>query len=369
MQEKIHGTILEINLDAISHNLNIFRSYLRPETRIMVMVKAFAYGSGSIEIANLLQFHRVDYLGVAYTDEAISLRKNGISLPIMIMNPSIDAIDQVLDFRLEPEVYNLRILKEFAKTLESKNQEINIHIKLDTGMHRLGFSVADFDELIQILKSNKGLKVKSIFSHLAAADESDHDIFTREQATRFIELADRLENELGIKTIRHLANSAAILRFEDIHFDMVRLGIGLYGFDNTRLLNHSLLPVGTLKTNISQIIRIKEGDTIGYGRKGKAKRDMKIATIAIGYADGFSRSFSNGKASIFINGKMAPVIGNVCMDMTMIDITGLDAQEGDEVIIFGKENSIEKLANSIGTIPYEILTNVSQRVKRIYSSE
>jgi alanine racemase len=369
MQEQVHGTILEINLDAISYNLNLYRSYLRPETKIMVMVKAFAYGSGSIEVANLLQFHRVDYLGVAFTDEAISLRKNGISLPIMIMNPSIDSTDQVFDFRLEPEVYNSRILKEFARVSRARNQELNIHIKLDTGMHRLGFSEEHLDDLVHLIRSNPLLKIKSIFSHLAAADEPEHDRFTRSQATRYMTMTKKMEEELDIKTIHHIANSAAILRFNDLQLDMVRLGIGLYGFDNTGIRNHALWPVGTLKTNISQVTKIKKGETIGYGRKGYAEKDMRIATIAIGYADGFSRSFSNGKASVRIKGRMAPVVGNVCMDMTMIDISDIDAGEGDEVIVFGQENSIEQLASSIGTIPYEILTNVSQRVKRVYFSE
>ena len=369
MQEQVHGTILEINLDAISHNLNVFRSYLRPDTRIMVMVKAFAYGSGSIEIANLLQFHRVDYLGVAYTDEAISLRKNGISLPIMIMNPSIDSIDKVFEFRLEPEVYNFRILQEFARVSRVRNQSLNVHIKLDTGMHRLGFSEENLEVLIDTLRQNPLLKIKSIFSHLAAADEPGHDPFTKNQGEKYLAMADRIERELKIKSIRHLANSAAILRFDDLQLDMVRLGIGLYGFDNTGTLTDSLWPVGTLRTNISQIIDIKKGETIGYGRKGMASKDMKIATIAIGYADGFNRAFSNGKAAVMLKGRKASVVGNVCMDMTMIDITGIDAEEGEEVIVFGPENDIAELANSIGTIPYEILTNVSQRVKRIYISE
>ncbi len=369
LQEKIHGTVLEIYLDALSHNLNVYRSYLNPKTKIMVMVKALAYGSGSIEVANLLEFHRIDYLGVAYVDEAITLRKNGISLPIMIMNPTSDAFEKILEFRLEPEIYGIRLLKEIDQFTRRLKKSIKIHIKIDTGMHRLGFQPDELDDMLAILSGNRYLQIASVFSHLAAADENIHDSYTFSQANQFMEAVKRIHSRIKKPFITHLANSAAILRFPELHFDMVRLGIGLYGFDNTGQILDKLIPIGKLKTNISQIIHLKKGDSVGYGRKGQLDRDSRIATIAIGYADGFSRAFSNGKAKVYLKGQTAPVIGNVCMDMTMIDVTNLDVSEGDEVVIFGIENPLQLLADAIHTIPYEILTNVSERVKRVYVSE
>ncbi len=369
LQEKLHGTVLEINLDALSHNLNVYRSYLKPDTKIMVMVKALAYGSGSIEVANLLEFHRIDYLGVAYTDEGVTLRKNGINLPIMIMNPSLDSLDKIVEFRLEPEIYNLRLLKEINRYTKINNRSIQIHIKLDTGMSRLGFNPDDLDEMINILNDNSLISVASVFSHLSSADISQHNEFTENQARSFIKATDYIESRIQKLFIRHIANSAAIIRYPEYHFDMVRLGIGLYGFDATGLINDQLRSIGTLKTEISQIKKLKKGDSVGYGRQEVIEKDSTIATIAIGYADGFFRSFGNKTASVWIKGCIAPVVGNVCMDMTMIDITGIDAKEGDTVIIFGEEQPLKLLADSIHTIPYEILTNISERVKRIYISE
>jgi alanine racemase len=369
LQEKLHGTVLEINLDALSHNLNVYRSYLKPDTKIMVMVKALAYGSGSIEVANLLEFHRIDYLGVAYTDEGVTLRKNGINLPIMIMNPSLDSLDKILEFRLEPEIYNLRLLKEINRYTKINNRSIQIHIKLDTGMSRLGFDPEDLDEMINILKENSLISVASVFSHLSSADISQHNLFTENQANSFKKATQYIENRIQKPFIRHIANSAAIIRYPEYHFDMVRLGIGLYGYDATGLINDQLQSIGTLKTEVSQIKKLKKGDSVGYGRREVIEKDSTIATIAIGYADGFFRSFGNKTASVWINGSMAPVIGNVCMDMTMVDISEIEAKEGDPVIIFGEEQPLKLLADSIHTIPYEILTNISERVKRIYISE
>ena len=366
LQEKIHGTVLEIDLDSVIHNFNIFRARLKPDTRIMVMVKALAYGNGILEIANLMQYHRADYLGVAYADEGVFLRKNGIGMPVMVMNPTPESFDKIIEFRLEPEIYSILILKQFADFIKSHNRPVNIHLKIETGMHRLGFSRDDLNELIFILKENKNLTVKSIFSHLAASDEPEQDEYTRAQCDLFAELTDILRKDLGIDPILHIANSAAIIRFPEYHFDMVRLGIGLYGLGPGKIDTYNLKPVSTLKTIISQIQHLKPGDTVGYGRRGKINTPSSIATIAIGYADGFSRSFSNGKGKVFVNGSLVPVIGNVCMDMCMIDVTGVAVKEGDEVIIFGKENSITDLAASINTIPYEILTSISERVKRIY---
>jgi alanine racemase len=369
LQEKLHGTVLEINLDALSHNLNVYRSYLKPGTKIMVMVKALAYGSGSIEVANLLEFHRIDYLGVAYTDEGVTLRKNGINLPIMIMNPSLDSMDKILEFRLEPEIYNLRLLEEINRNTKINNRSVHIHIKLDTGMSRLGFDPEDLDQMISILKENSLISVASVFSHLSSADITEHNIFTENQARRFKKATQFIESRIQKSFIRHIANSAAIIRYPEYHFDMVRLGIGLYGFDATGLINDQLRSIGTLKTEVSQIKKLKKGDSVGYGRREVIEKDSTIATIAIGYADGFFRSFGNKTVSVWINGCMAPVLGNVCMDMTMIDITEIEAKEGDPVIIFGEEQPLKLLADSIHTIPYEILTNISERVKRIYISE
>ncbi|MDN5201621.1 bifunctional UDP-N-acetylmuramoyl-tripeptide:D-alanyl-D-alanine ligase/alanine racemase [Fulvivirgaceae bacterium BMA10] len=366
LQRKIHGTVLEIDLDAITHNLNFYRSKLKSNTKLMVMVKALAYGSGSHEIANLLQFHRVDYLGVAYADEGVSLRQHGIEIPIMVMNPSPDSFDKIIGHHLEPEIYNLHILKEFVSHLQKTKAQCKIHIKLESGMNRLGFEPDDLPELIEILSENSQIQVASIFSHLAGSDEAKHNDYSREQANRFIEGAELLKSGLKIKPICHLLNSPGILRFPEYHFDMVRLGIGLHGIDVNQQSQSELENVATLKTTISQIRKIKKGDTVGYGRAGVAPKEIKIATIAIGYADGYDRRFSKGVGKVVVSGKLAPVIGNVCMDMTMVDITGLQAKEGDEVIVFGKERSILELASDIGTIPYEILTNVSERVKRVF---
>jgi len=367
LQRKVHGTIMEIDMGALVHNLNYFRSKLKPTTKLMVMVKAFAYGSGSNEIANVLQYHRVDYLGVAYPDEGVDLRKNNITLPIMVMNPSEESFDSLLQFDLEPEIYSFKILRTFLQYLRGRSHRI--HLKLDTGMHRLGFEEHDLAELTNTLKENKNLIVASIFSHLAGADEQEHDAFSSQQATRFTQWADRLSAAIGYKPLYHILNSPGILRLADWQQDMVRLGIGLYGIDPTREGFNQLKPIATLKTIISQIKRIPKGESIGYGRKGVAKQDTVIATLAIGYADGFSRAFSNGKGQVLIQGKLAPVIGNVCMDMTMVDITGIDAHEGDEVTVFGSGLPIQEIAGRIQTISYEILTNTSERVKRVFVSE
>jgi Alr-MurF fusion protein len=358
---------MEIDLGSIAHNLNYFRSRLKSTTKLMVMVKAFAYGSGSTEIANLLQYHKVNYLGVAYADEGVELRKNNITLPIMVMNPSEESFGQLLAYQLEPEVYSFKILNSLLNFLQG--QRCAIHIKLDTGMHRLGFEYNDLPQLKNILKENPSLTVASIFTHLAGADEREHDEFSKQQAEEFVKGADSISQTLGYKPLYHVLNSPGILRLPELQFDMVRLGIGLYGVDPTPYHFDDLHPVAELKTLISQIKHISAGQTIGYGRRGKAEHDLVIATIAIGYADGFSRAFSRGTGEVLIHGKRAKVIGNVCMDMTMVDITGIDAREGDEVIIFGKGLPIQEIAAKINTIPYEILTNTSERVKRIFVAE
>jgi alanine racemase len=366
LQRKIHGTVVEIDLAALVHNLNYAKSLLKPSTKVMVMVKAFAYGSGSIEIANLLQYHQVDYLGVAYADEGIDLRRNNISLPIMVMNPSEESFDAMIKFDLEPEVYSIRIFRSLIAYLNGV--ACRVHVKIDTGMKRLGFSTGDIPVLLTLLQQNPNIRVASIFSHLAGADEEGHDPFSRQQYDTFTVTSEKIIASLGYKPLRHILNTSGILRLPDFQLDMVRLGIGLYGVDPTAL-KHSLKTVVTLKTIISQIKHVKQGETVGYGRHGIANHDITTATIAIGYADGYSRAFSRGVGKVLVNGRLAPVVGNVCMDMTMVDITGIPADEGDEVIVFGKDLSVQQLADSIQSIPYEILTSTSERVRRVFVTD
>ena len=367
LERKIHGTVMEIDRDAMVHNLNYVKSRLVPGTKLMVMVKAFAYGSGSIEVASVLQYHKADYLGVAYADEGVDLRKNQISLPIMVMNPSEDSFEALMEHDLEPELYNLGVLNAFVNFLQGRN--CKIHLKLDTGMNRLGFEEDEIDSIIKVFKTNTNLDIASIFSHLAGADEAEHDAFTRHQKDSFLRMAGKIKDKLKISPLLHILNSPGIFRHKGMQLDMVRLGIGLYGVNPTSTNDSNLKPVATLKTIISQIKHVKSGNTVGYGRKGKTSQDTTVATIAIGYADGFSRAFSQGKGTVLINGRKAPVIGNVCMDMTMIDITGIEAREGDEVTIFGGGLPIQEVAQKINTIPYEILTNTSERVKRVFFAE
>ncbi|MEM6361072.1 MAG: bifunctional UDP-N-acetylmuramoyl-tripeptide:D-alanyl-D-alanine ligase/alanine racemase [Bacteroidota bacterium] len=365
LEEKNHGTRLEINLDALTDNLNFYRSNLKPDTKLMVMVKAFGYGAGSQEVANLLAYHNVDYLGVAYTDEGVFLRQKDIRLPIMVMNPSSESFEKLVSHRLEPEIYSLELLRSLITGIQD---EIGIHIKLETGMNRLGFTTDELPELISLLKSNPNIKVKSVFSHLAGSDSPDHTKFSVQQVKLFRTNAHEIKDQLGIQPLMHILNSSGILRFPEYQFDMVRLGIGLYGIDTNELHQEALTPIAKLKTVVSQLKHISKGETVGYGRKGVADRDMTIATIAIGYADGFSRAFSNGIGKVWVNGAHVPVIGNVCMDMTMIDVTGLSVVEGDEVEIFGNHLPIQSVAENINTIPYEILATIGARVKRTYYS-
>jgi alanine racemase len=366
LQRRVHGTIMEVDLSSLVYNLNFFKSKLRADTKVMVMVKAFAYGSGSVEVANVLQYNKIDYLGVAYADEGVDLRKNNITLPIMVMNPSEDGFQTMINYNLEPEIYGFKILQELISFLQGKPWRI--HLKIDTGMHRLGFEEGDLQKLQKILIENKNLEIASIFTHLAGSDEAEHDAFSKFQAESFLNCAEKIAAVIGYKPILHALNTPGILRFPEWQLGMVRLGVGLYGVDPTNN-NHNLKPVTTLKTIISQIREVKMGESIGYGRKGRATKPMRVATIAVGYADGYSRAFSGGVGEVVVNGKRAPVVGNVCMDMTMIDITGIDAIEGDEVVLFGDELPIGELANKIKTIPYEILTNTSERVKRVFVAE
>lgn len=364
LEERSHGTILEVNFEALQHNLNQYRNLLDPHTRLMVMVKANAYGSGILEVANFLQHQRVDQLGVAYVDEAIQLRKNGITIPIMIMNPYIESYADFERYNLQAEIFSL---KHLDRMLKDTDQPPSIQIKIDTGMHRLGFSKENLPALIEKLKAHPELQVAGIFTHFSSSDNEEEDDFTREQAGIFDSAYAVLADALGYSPVKHACNSPGMVRWPAYHFDMVRLGIGLHGFDPTGQL--ALRPTSKLKSTISQIQELKKGDTVGYSRKGVIERNSRIAVIPIGYEDGYLRVFGNGVGHMLINGVLCPTIGNICMDMTMVDVTKVDANEGDEVVIFGRKPAIHDLAEWANTIPYEILTNVSSRVKRVFVSE
>ena len=370
LEEKTHETVLEINLNSISHNLSFYKSKLKPTTKMMVMVKAFGYGSGGFEIAKLLEHHKVDYLGVAFADEGISLKNGGISLPIMVLNPETTSFSAIIQYKLEPEIYSLKGLNAFLKIAENRKlKHFPIHIKLDTGMHRLGFEEGNLDELIAILKENKFVAVKSILSHMATSDDLEHQDFAHSQLNLFEKLSSKLMTELQIKPIRHILNTSGISNFPESQYDMVRLGIGLYGVSNDVEEQKYLENVGTLKSIISQIRTIQAGESVGYGRRFVADKPAKIATIPIGYADGISRHWGNGVGFVTINNQKATIIGSVCMDMLMVDITEINCKEGDSVIIFGESPSVSYIAEQLQTIPYEILTSISQRVKRVFYRE
>ncbi|HAF29741.1 MAG TPA: bifunctional UDP-N-acetylmuramoyl-tripeptide:D-alanyl-D-alanine ligase/alanine racemase [Bacteroidales bacterium] len=368
LENKVHRTILEINLNALVHNLNYFKSRLKTETKIMIMVKALSYGSGTFEIANILQYHRVDYLGVAFADEGVALREAGIRTRIIVMNPEQNSFDIMLKHHLEPEIYSFNLLQQFNQEVKkAKLDNYPIHVKLDTGMNRLGFVEKEIPKLIDELKSSENVKVSSIFSHLAASDEGFHDDFTRKQISLFDNLSKKITANFKYRIIRHISNSAGIERFPEAQFDMIRLGIGLYGI--SAINQDQLLTVSTLKSTVIQIKQVPKDETIGYNRMGKAEKDITIAVVPVGYADGLNRKLSNGKGKLYINGFLVPIVGNICMDMCMVDVTNCNIHEGDEVIVFGKEQSVTDIANLLETIPYEIFTSVSSRVKRVYFQE
>ena len=367
LEEKTHSTSLEINLNALVHNLNFYNSLLKEGTKIMAMVKAFAYGAGGHEVAKLLEFHRADYLGVAYVDEGVALRKVGIKIPILVLNPEERAFSAMVRNNLEPEIYSFSLFGKFVRYVKSLGLEkpYPIHINVDTGMHRLGFEAQDIQKLIKKIKANNAVFVKSVFSHLVASDDASYDGFTRTQISTFEKLSNEIISALSYPVLKHICNTGGISRFPVAHFDMVRLGLGLYGVDEHN--QEKLLPVGSLKSTISQIKDVKQGESIGYSRAGIAKQDMKIATISIGYGDGLSRKLSNGKGRMFVHGKPATIVGNVCMDMTMIDITNIEkVKEGDTVEVFGEHQSVTELAKQAETISYDIITGISGRVKRVY---
>ena len=368
LEKKVHETILEVNLDAIVHNFNYYRSKLKPETKMVCMVKAFAYGAGSYELAKTLQEHRCDYLAVAVADEGAELRKEGISIPIIVMNPEFSSFNVLLENHLEPEVYSFRLLEAMIHETERRGiTSYPIHIKIDTGMHRLGFQPEDIPAVCERIKNQSGVAVRSVFSHLAGSDSYVFDDFTQQQLDKFAKASAELETGLEYNVIKHILNSAGIERFAKYQMDMVRLGIGLYGVSASG--QKGLRNVSTLKTTILQIQNVPNGDSIGYSRMSFVKRDSRIAIIPIGYADGLNRHFSNGGGEVLINGHRCPIIGNICMDACMIDVTDIDAHEGDSVIIFGEDLPVSELSDKLKTIPYEILTSVSPRVKRVYYRE
>lgn len=371
LQLKSHDTVFEVNLNKLINNVNYFRSLTGPNVNIMCMVKAMGYGSGSTEIAKTLQHIGVNYLAVAYADEGVELRQAHINLPIMVMNPEEGALEDIINHQLEPEIYHFKVLHDFVKRLDALGitERYPVHIKIDTGMHRLGFEEQEIEQLCLELKKLPQIKVRSVFSHLVGSDSEEHDAFTKEQISIFDKAATTLEKELGYSVIKHICNSGGISRFPNAHYNMVRLGIGMYGIGVTAAEQNKLENVGSLKTKISQVKTIQAGHTVGYSRNGKVDKETKIATLPIGYADGFSRLLGNGKHGVYINGMFCKTIGNICMDMCMVDITGVSCSEGDEVIIFETIEQIYILASALSSISYEVLTNVSGRVKRVYVQE
>lgn len=372
LQQKAHETVLEVNLNNLISNLNYYKSLLPEKVKLMVMVKAFSYGSGSYEIANALQFHHVDYLTVAYADEGIELRKAGIRLPIMVMSPEEHSFDAMLTNELEPEIFSFRtlsLLEEALGRIVEGSRKVKIHLKLDTGMHRLGFGTQpeELRQLARHIAANDRIQVATVFSHLAASEDPSHDTFTRQQINQFCDACTLLTDELGYSFDRHILNSAGIVRFPEAACEMVRLGIGIYGAAPES--NGKLAHVLSLRSTLSQIRLVAAGDTVGYGRHGIVQTDTRIGVVPVGYADGLPRSLSNGKGYLFVKGHKVPIIGDVCMDMCMVDLNGIEAVEGDEIVVFDSRESLMSLAEAAQTIPYEILTRISRRVKRVYFQE
>jgi alanine racemase len=368
--QKTRETVLEIDLGALVHNFRFLRSKLNDGVKFMGVVKAFGYGSAVREVAHKLADLGMDYFAVAYTSEGIDLREGGIEKPVLVLHPQSVNFEKIIDHCLEPSIYSEFVLREFIKTAEKKGQQnYPIHLKLNTGLNRLGFTETDLEVLFRYLSNTKSVKIKGIFSHLAASEDWQEREFTLAQINTYKALTYKIINEIGYKPILHLCNTSGILNYPEASFDMVRTGIGLYGFSNDPETDRNLKPIGTLKTIISQIHQLKAGDTVGYNRTFKAIEQTKMATLPIGHADGINRQYGNGKAGVFINGNYAPIIGNVCMDMIMINITGIDCEEGDEVIIFGGPQHATKFAKTGNTISYELITGISQRVKRLVHPE
>jgi alanine racemase len=373
LQEKAHETVLEINLNHMVHNLNFYRSKLDASIKLMAMVKAFSYGSGSFEVANVLQFHRLDYLAVAYADEGVELRKAGVNLPIMVMSPEENSFDAMIKYQLEPEIFSFRILdlleKTISRTALPSNKPVRVHVKLDTGMHRLGFCPDQLDTLISRLQANPMLRIQSVFSHLAASDKPHFDDFTYEQIARFDQLSMRIRKAFHYEIARHILNTSGIIRFPNAGFDMVRLGIGLYGVPANAAEEEGLMPVIALKSTISQIKMLKPGESVGYNRTTVVDQPVRLGVVPVGYADGLPRRLGNRHGNLWVKGEKVPILGDVCMDMCMIDLTNVEAVEGDPVVVFDDAFKLKQLAIAAETIPYEILTRISRRVKRVYFQE
>jgi alanine racemase len=368
LEQQVHQTLLEINLDAISHNLNEFRRHLNPGTRMMVMVKAFAYGAGPAEIAALLEYHRVSYLAVAYADEGVELRNSGVSLPVMVMNPDPSSADTIIRYNLEPEIYSFASLSSFTEVAR-RHGLVNypVHLKVDTGMHRLGFLPEEIDMLAEIIKNEDCIRIISVFSHLAGSENPSLDHFSRKQVEAFLEAVDKIRAATGYSFMRHILNSSGIARMPEYQFEMVRPGIGIYGAGNPEGM--TLRPAGRFITRISQVKPVRAGEPVGYGCADVSDTDRIIAILPVGYADGLNRKLGNRNGKLFIRERKVPLIGNICMDMCMADVTGTGAEAGDEAEVFGENISIEELAAECGTIPYEILTSIPMRVKRIFYRE
>lgn len=364
--QKAEETILEIDLNALEHNYKFLKSKAGKDVKFMGVVKAYAYGSDSLAIASRLQDLGVDYLGVAYASEGIALRKGGIEKPILVFHPQPVNFEEIIEHCLEPSIYSERVLREFVSTAgRLKQKNYPFHLKLNTGLNRIGFSEVNLDEVLNTILASPAVKVAGIFSHLAASEDWKEREFTLQQIDLFRKMCFKIVNELSYTPILHLTNTSGIINYPEASFHMVRSGIGLYGFGNDPGINKHLKPIGTLKTTISQILQLKEGDTVGYSRAYKAEGGITMATLPLGHADGIKRQFGNGKAGVMINGLYAPIIGHVCMDILMINITGIECEEGDEVIVFGPGNPANDLANNAGTISYELVTGISQRVKRV----
>lgn len=369
-QLKKHKTRIEVNLSAVKQNLHFFRNSIPPTCKVLVMVKASSYGSGAEKMAEFLEKNGVHYLGVAYTDEGIELRKYGIKLPILVMNAEEDSFDEIIRHQLEPSIYSFEVLEEFTKALINVGLEnYPIHLKFDTGMRRLGFESQDVDKVIQLIQTQPEIKIQSVYSHLAETDNFNNSTFTKQQIDQFEKICRKLERELPYNLIKHILNSEGIIRFPEAQFDMVRIGIGLYGISSNPALKKNLAPVISWKSSISQVKTLKPGESVGYNRTFIAQKETRIAIIPVGYADGYRRALSQGKGNILVHGKPCPTVGNVCMDMTMIDVSEIICKTGDEVEIIGPHQNIHELAASSQTIPYEVLTSLSKRLQRIYLEE
>lgn len=364
---KAQETILEIDLKALKQNFKFLKSKINPDTKFLAVVKAFAYGSDAVEIAKFLQDLEVDYFGVAYVKEGVELRDAGITKPILVLHPQPVNFKLLIEKCLEPSLYSPKVLGEFIKVAQNENQSnYPVHIKFNTGLNRLGFWENDVSFIVNKIKKTSTIQVKSIFSHLAASEDLNEKVFTLNQIDSFKEISEEFKKAIGYKPWKHMCNTSGILNYPEAHFDMVRSGIGLYGFGNSDKENKNLKPIASLKSIISQIHSIEKGETVGYNRGFKSDSFQKTATIPIGHADGIGRQYGHGKGYVVINGQMAPIIGNVCMDMIMVNITEIDCKEGDEVIIFNGQNTAEDLAKKVNTISYEVITAVSQRVKRVF---